>query len=303
MKPVACTLVVAVAGLTVVAAQQPPATMVWAPKPAALPEYVAPQKPHVKLADLRARHKQDADWRELIVDDGNSRGEYIQSAPGSKVATRFHPDTREWWAVMDGQIRFEIEGQQPFVATRGSVVQVAKQTLYSLETIGDRPSLRFEVGISNAKTLYAQAAQPPAMPGINWVHATYNRRPAAYGEGNQSHINMYEAAKGAGEKYNGGRVVRDDRMDANLIYGYEKNLPPLDPKDRGHFHPDSPEFWVIMTGQIRYAIEGLPVFIADEGDIAYAPSGRYHLARFAGPGPSCRLAIVRFPNNSALIER
>jgi hypothetical protein len=43
-------------------------------------------------------------------------------AAGTKVSPRFHPDTRAWWIVMDGQIRFEIEGQDSFVATKGSMV-------------------------------------------------------------------------------------------------------------------------------------------------------------------------------------
>jgi hypothetical protein len=98
--------------------------MVWAPKPATLPAYAAPMRPHVKIADLRARHRQAVDWRELLVDDGHSQGEYIQLAPGGRVARRFHPDTRVWWAVMDGQLRVEIEGQDAFVATKGSIGRV-----------------------------------------------------------------------------------------------------------------------------------------------------------------------------------
>jgi quercetin dioxygenase-like cupin family protein len=36
---------------------------------------------------------------------------------------------------MDGQIRFEIENQEPFVATKGSMVQVPMQTIYSMERL------------------------------------------------------------------------------------------------------------------------------------------------------------------------
>lgn len=35
---------------------------------------------------------------------------------------------------MQGQIRFEIEGQAPFVATKGSMVQVPAQTIYWMES-------------------------------------------------------------------------------------------------------------------------------------------------------------------------
>jgi quercetin dioxygenase-like cupin family protein len=292
-------LLVAACGFVVGAQQQ---TVVWAPKPTELPGYSGPLKPHIKLADLKARHRNEQSWRELLVDDGHLQAEYIASAPGATVAKRLHPDSRAWWVVVDGQMRVEIEGQPSFVATKGSLVQVPKQTIYSMETIGDRPSLRFAVNIADAKTLYPQDVQPPSMPGVKWVPIPLNRMPAAYDSNNKPHTNLYEAAKAA-PKYTGGPFVRDDKVNATIIYGYEKDLPPLDPKDRGHFHRDSPEFWLVMAGQIEYLFENRQAFIAEEGDVAYAPASLYHRARFHGAGPSCRLAIVRHANNTALIER
>ena len=47
----------------------------------------------------------EANWREVVVDDDTLHGEYIQSAPGTAVSRRFHPDTREFWAVVEGQLR------------------------------------------------------------------------------------------------------------------------------------------------------------------------------------------------------
>jgi len=266
----------------------------WAPKPVQPSKYVPPHKPHTRLADLKAKHKGQADWREVVVDDDHMHAEYIAAAPGTKVSKRFHPDTREWWIVMDGQVRFEIEGQEPFVATKGSMVQVPMQTIYALETIGDRPSLRFEVNIAKAKTLYPQEVEPPKTPGIEWIPVKLNRKPGPYDRGNQPHINLYELAKAPG--YKGGRFVHDDRAVANIIYGYEKDLPPLNPKDRGHYHPECAEFWLVMAGQIRYPIEHQGVIIAEEGDVVYVPMLTFHAPRFYGPGPSCRLAMNGYPN-------
>ena len=89
-------------------------------------------------------------------------GEYVVGAPGSKVSRRFHPDTREWFAVVEGEVRVEIEGQEPFTATRGSLVNIPRQTIYSLETIGTAPSLRFTLNVSGAKTVYPRDVEPPA---------------------------------------------------------------------------------------------------------------------------------------------
>jgi hypothetical protein len=51
----------------------------------------------------------------------------------------------------------------------------------------------------------------------------------------------------------------------------------------------------VLEGQIRYRIGSLPVFIADQGDIFYAPKQTWHLASFAGNGTSTRLAMNGYP--------
>ena len=269
----------------------------WAPKLIPPPKYVPPHKPHTKLSDLMAKHKGHAEWREAIVDDDLFQGNYISSAPGTKTLPRYHPDTRAWWVVMEGQIRFEIEGQDPFVATKGSMVQAPMQTIYSMETLGDRPALRFEVGVKNAKTLYPQSVQPPKLAGFEWIAVKLNRKPMPYDAVNKPHQNLSELAKDP--KYRGSRFIHDDRAVSQIIYGYEKEMGPLNPKDRGHYHPSSSEFWVIMAGQIRYPIEGQKLIIADVGDIVYAPPFTFHAPRYYGPGPSCRLSMNGYANNIA----
>jgi len=266
----------------------------WAPKALEAGKFPPGHKAHTKLADVKAKHKGEASWREVVVNDDHLNAVYVWSPAGAKVTRRFHPDTREWWVVMEGQIRFEIEGQAPFVATRGSMVQVPMQTIYAMETVGDGPSLRFEVNIARAKTLYPKDVEPPKLEGYRWIPVVLGRTPAPYDRGNQPHINLNELAKAPG--YKGGRFVHDDRAVSNIIYGYEKDLPPINPNDKGHYHPECAEFWLIMAGKIRYPIENVGVVIADEGDVVYAPIMTFHAPRFHGEGPSCRLAMNGYPN-------
>src|SRR2546422_5842571 len=108
--------------ISLVYGQRPTEAPSWAPKAAPF-KYVPPNKPHTKLAEVKAKHKGEANWRETIVSDNLLQSDYIYSAPGSKVSKRFHSDNREWWVVMAGQIRFEIEGQDALVATKGSMAR------------------------------------------------------------------------------------------------------------------------------------------------------------------------------------
>jgi hypothetical protein len=98
--------------------------LVWSPKPVSLPGWTAPNKPHWKLAEVLAMHQGQANWKQTIVSDEFLHADYIQMAPGVKTPKRAHPDTREWWVIQDGQIRFSIDGQAPFVASKGYMVQV-----------------------------------------------------------------------------------------------------------------------------------------------------------------------------------
>ena len=290
-------------GSAVVYVQQVPSkpvpTSAWMPKPIKTPGYTGIHKPWIRLAELKARHKGRANWRELLVSDGRLTAEYFSAATGTRVSPRFHPDTREWFAVVEGQIRVQIEGQEPFVAKRGSLINIPRQTIYALETIGDSPSLRFAVNVAGAKTMYPADVERPAPPaGMAWTPVRLNRMPSRYDEFNQPHLNIHEAAA-KNDKYSGERFVRDDKSEMLVLYGHERNLPPLDPADKGHFHAESAEFWLVLAGKIRYAFEGRPPFVASEGDVVYVPSNTWHATRYVGDH-ACRLSITEYVGNALL---
>ena len=59
-------------------------SLVWAPVPTTPNGWVAPNKPHTKLADVIAAHKGQASWREPIVRDVLLGGDYVQMAPARR---------------------------------------------------------------------------------------------------------------------------------------------------------------------------------------------------------------------------
>src|SRR5580765_8841274 len=92
------------AGIVTMHAQQRgggPPRQWWVAK--AKPGQYGTNKPHIKMVDLKARHKGQANWMEVVVNDENWHAEYNQGAPGFKIATLMRPDTREFFAVVEGQ--------------------------------------------------------------------------------------------------------------------------------------------------------------------------------------------------------
>jgi mannose-6-phosphate isomerase-like protein (cupin superfamily) len=297
----------AVCALTLLAcslfAQAPVRSTVWAPKPDKTPHYISPHKPLTKLADVKAAHAGKANWRQLVVDDNILHCEWISAAPGTKEPKVLHPDTRTFWIIQEGQIRFNIEGQEPFTASKGWIVQVPFQTFFSVETVGDKPSLRYEVNVGHAHTLYAEEKDAPPMEGYHWMPVKMARKPGMYEHDNKPYRTYDDLAKLSEEHHAPSHVIWDDRMVGNFLYGYGSKLPPIDETDVGHYHPESCESWFIMSGEIRYKIEGVGVFIAHPGDVVYVPPFTFHAPRWYGEGPSCRFAMNGYPEIAHLFEK
>lgn len=269
-------------------------------------QYTAPHKPHTKLTEVKATHSGQPRWRHTVVDDVHLNSVWVQAQPGDKEPPQLHPDTRTWWVIQEGEVKFTIEGQsQPVVARKGSMVQAPMSTIFSIETVGDKPSLRFETNIANAKTLFVNAAETPKIPGFTFMPASFRRdKVGEFQHGNKPHVHFDEVAEGveSGKLKGTIRIVQDDRGTANFIYGHNSKLPPLDEKNKGHWHPEGAEYWLIMKGQIRYPIENIGVVIATEGDVVYVPPFTYHAPRWWGEGSSCRLAMNGFPYIAHLFE-
>jgi len=285
--PLALAATAVLALVTLLPAQQPRETLAWAPQPVVPATWVAPNKPIWKLADLLTDHKGQANWKQVVVDDNLLHAEYISMAPGTKTPRMFRADTRTWWIVQDGQIRFTIEGQEPFVATKGYMVQVPYRNVFSMETVGDKPSLRLEVNIAGAQTLYPIDETPAAMPGINFVKVRISGK-GKYDAKSKPFIDFANVVNGT-EKQT--RFIADDRAVANIIRGDPKTQRPAPDADKGHFHEESAEFWMVLEGKIEYKIGSLPIFLADQGDIVYAPKQNWHRARFGGTEMATRLAM------------
>jgi mannose-6-phosphate isomerase-like protein (cupin superfamily) len=255
-------------------------------------------RPHTRLGDVLARHEGKAEWVETVVDDESLFAQWISMAPGQKTPRRMNGDTREWWIVQSGELKFTVEGREPLVATKGVMVQVPYRTLYQIENVGDEPALRFEVNVTRARKLYPLDETPTPLRGFDYVPTRVTGGRGTLDAENRPALDFAKVV--AGEE-RGGSFVVDDRSFANVIIGdYQRPQPGA----KGHFHEEGSEFWLIMLGKIRYNIEGLPEFEAEPGDVVYVPRQTWHLASFGGtPGSrSCRLAMNGFPYQAHMFE-
>ncbi len=272
---------------------QPPTWYAWVPKSTVSNAWKAPAKPIWRLAEILAAHKSQTSWTQQIVLDRDYDAQYIQMAPGEKTPTQFWADDRIFFVVWSGQIRFTIAGQQPFVASKGFLVQVPYRTPYSLETVGEQPSLRFQVIRSGRLPVYpvdTMATPPASPPNRIYVKASYRTPPDPYTDVNKPYVDFEKDYVNNPANPKGDfAFVKDTENFMNIIRGHGVPTPPDTAK--GHFHVDYNEFWFIAEGKIDYLMEGMKVFTAEPGDVVYAPQGRFHRASFGGDTMDTRIAI------------
>jgi mannose-6-phosphate isomerase-like protein (cupin superfamily) len=253
-----------------------PPMIVWAPKPLLAP-FVAPNKPLVKVADLQRRHARDKNWNELVVRDATGlTARYIQMAPGEKTKTQFYVDSSMFWFVQAGQMRVTIQGQEPFVAGKGFVVQVPAKVQYAMETVGDAPVLRFEVTHTRAQPFYPVSETPTPVKGYKYEKVSLPSAPGTYGTTKPFIDYQKEVIEGGGRATN----IRDGETAANINRAPGAPTPP--PTQWGHFHDGTSEFWFMLDGNAEFLIEGVPLVKAEQGDVVYAPAGRWHRSGHVG---------------------
>ena len=289
------------------------------PKPVERTVYKPPMKPVTRLADLRARHHGETNWRELVIDDGNSKAYMVQEAPGVKYPRRLYPDSPAWWAVLQGRIRFEIEkaegGFEIVEARKGSYVFVPERMIHSLEVIGDEPAIRFEVTLYEATPVFEQKpreGERPVAGSVEYLPVKLSTGPNPLdvpdpdGKPWPYHVNIYDLARENEGKPRWSReAMRKNRVRGNFICGLASAEPALAPGDRGHFHADFAEFWVVMLGKLRWIFEGdiENSIVAEQGDIVYAPPKTFHIPQFYGEeGMNCRMTSSTFPSANHLFD-
>jgi mannose-6-phosphate isomerase-like protein (cupin superfamily) len=283
------------------------------PKPLARPVWQPPMKPVTRLADVRAKHAGETSWRELVVHDENSRAFLVQQPSGARVGRRLYPDSPAWWAVLEGHIRFEVEKPdrrfEVFEATQGSYVFVPERMLHAFEVVGDRPAITFEVTLASATPVYLER---PTAPGVEYMPVRLSTGPNPLdvpdpdGKPWPIHFNVHDlAAQNAGKKNWTQEAIRKNRARGNLICGHAGADQPPGPNNRGHFHSDFAETWVVMLGELRWTFDGdvSSSIVATRGDIVYAPPKTWHVPRFWGKqGLNCRLTSSTYPSANHLYD-
>jgi mannose-6-phosphate isomerase-like protein (cupin superfamily) len=252
-------------------------------RPEPLTPWRAPNRPHWKLSEILATHAKQARWSQTVVKDNHFTATFIQMAAGEKSKRLFYPDNEMFWVVQSGQMRVSIDGMEPFLAGKSTLVQVPARTPFHVETVGDAPVLRWEVIHSGAMPVYAADEKPDPIAGQGFVRIAIPSGTPPKLDPAKIYIDFdKDVVQGGGRA---GRFL----ISGSFIRGMSIPTPP--PDDLGHWHVETSEIYFIMEGKLSYQLEGQAPFMVEQGDVVYVPFGRFHRNNFSGTGMATRLAI------------
>jgi mannose-6-phosphate isomerase-like protein (cupin superfamily) len=258
--------------------------------------YHAPMKPVYHIADMIAAHKGQTDWEQPVVKDAWFFIQYISMGPGKKTPVSFQGDTSIAFIINSGKVRFTFKDFPVIEAGEDGMVSIPARVPYSIETISDTPSIRFEVRNVAAGTLFPvtdNATPPDAPPGYTTVKVDCNcmfgsvkdLKPNYFDYGGWARANPTTARASIPPKGNGNFFIDDNLFifTARSVTGVP--LPP--PNVIGHFHTGQAEWWYVLEGNMATRIEGQGDVYGDHGDFIYSPQGAYHQTIMLGK-PSTR---------------
>jgi mannose-6-phosphate isomerase-like protein (cupin superfamily) len=105
---------------------------------------LGPDKVHATIEEIK-RSKGTPPWSEKVVVNDQTVGTVICQPPGHSTDRHYHL-ADEWWVVLEGEIDWEIEGQDaPVHARAGDLVFVPANHFHHIHPTGRGPSIRLAI--------------------------------------------------------------------------------------------------------------------------------------------------------------
>lgn len=119
-----------------------------------LPKQQPPNMLHSSLKDI-VKSKGTPPWSVELVLDERNRANLICQLPGQSNKPHSHPDFDEWWAILQGELIWEVGNFPPIHAKAGDIVFAPAGPVHGIKTVGTQPSLRLAVTPPRPVHIYA----------------------------------------------------------------------------------------------------------------------------------------------------
>ncbi len=226
--------------------------------------------------DTMGRHGEGERWAEVLISDGRNRAVWISGPPGTPPDPHIHPDFNEWWIALDGRTQWQIGQYEPVLSEWGDIIMAPAGFAHDIQPKEGVQAIRFGITHPNSNHDIKGVAPCRFIPvdesqtNPNLIHTKLS----AFIERNGTSSNWVEVA------------VSDSRN-----YGtYTFEMP--DTVSETTTHENENRWWVVLQGQIEWAVDGEDVVIARLGDVVFVEKGKAYSITTTGSEPSIRITIA-----------
>ena len=222
------------------------------------------------------RHGEGERWAEVILEDGRNRAVWISGPPGTPPDPHLHPDFNEWWIALDGRTQWQIGQYEPVLSEWGDIIMAPARFAHDIQPKEGVQAIRFGVthpdsnhdikGIAPCRLIPVDEGQT----NPNLIHTKLS----ALVERNGTASNWVEVA------------VSDNRNYAT----YTNGLPGTASDPTSHANED--RWWVVLSGEIEWTIEGEDTLTAEPGDVVFIEQGKSYSIQTVSEQPSIRITIA-----------
>lgn len=111
--------------------------------------------PLTNLDEIIATQDNYKSWCRRIINTENNSATLISQLPGEGNRLHYHPDWNEWWYIVDGEWKWEIEGRKLNVK-KGDVVFIEKGKRHRIIATGNRSAVRLAVSRDLVPHIYPE---------------------------------------------------------------------------------------------------------------------------------------------------
>lgn len=98
-------------------------------------------------------HDSNISWSYRVVNTENNSATIISQLPGEGNRKHYHPNWNEWWFILEGEWKWEIEGEE-FLVKKGDIVFIQKNKVHKITAIGNKPAIRLAVSRADVPHIY-----------------------------------------------------------------------------------------------------------------------------------------------------
>ena len=107
----------------------------------------------VNLLSILKKNKSKKSWSRRLINTDSNSATLISQNPGEGNRKHYHSKWNEWWLIIDGEWKFEIENKI-YHLKQNDLILIKKNKIHKITAIGKKPAIRLAVSRSDVEHIY-----------------------------------------------------------------------------------------------------------------------------------------------------